>query len=217
MRKWIPLLIVAAAFIASAIVYPRLPEMVPTHWSGMDAQPDGWSSRAFGAWLFPVILLGMWALLRILPKIDPRGSNYAKFGGAFEGIIVSVMLFMLGMHIIVLRAALGHPAPMQRVVPIGIGLLFVAIGNLLPRARPNWFVGIRTPWTLSSDRVWEKTHRFGGRVFVLAGILIVLGALITVQWAHLVMTTVIVLCLATVLAYSYLEWKREQSPARSAS
>jgi uncharacterized membrane protein len=217
MRKWIPLLIVVAAFAASAIVYPRLPEMIPTHWRGMDAQPDSWSSRAIGAWLTPVILLGMWALVRILPAIDPRGANYAKFGGAFEGIIVSIMLFLLGMHIIILRAALGLPVAMQRVVPVGVGVLFVAIGNLLPRARPNWFVGIRTPWTLSSDRVWEKTHRFGGHVFVAGGIVIVLAALAMTQWAHIVLVTVVLLCTASVLTYSYVEWKREQSPASPAS
>lgn len=217
MRKWIPLLIVVAAFAASAIVYPRLPEMIPTHWRGMDAQPDDWSSRAFGAWLTPVLLLGMWALVRILPAIDPRGANYAKFGGTFEGIIVSIMLFLLGMHIIILRAALGLPVAMQRVVPVGVGVLFVVIGNLLPRARPNWFVGIRTPWTLSSDRVWEKTHRFGGHVFVAGGIVIVLAALAMTQWAHIVLVTVILLCTASVLTYSYVEWKREQSPASPAS
>ncbi len=215
MRKWIPLLIVAAAVIASATVYPRLPETIPTHW-GMDGQPNDWSSRAFGAWLSPAILLGMWALLRILPAIDPRGSNYAKFGDAFEGIIVSIMLFMLGMHIIILRAALGHPVAMQRVVPIGVGALFVAIGNLLPRARPNWFVGIRTPWTLSSDRVWEKTHRFGGHLFVATGIVIVLAALTIPQWAHIVLVTAVLLCTAAVLIYSYVEWKRDQSPASTA-
>jgi immunity protein, SdpI family len=213
MRKWIPLLIVVAAFAASAIVYPRLPEMVPTHWSGMDAQPDDWSSRAFGAWLTPVLLLGMWALVRILPAIDPRGANYAKFGGAFEAIIGSLMLFLLGMHILLLREALGHPAPMQRVVPFGVGILLIVIGNLLPRARPNWFVGIRTPWTLSSDRVWEKTHRFGGRVFVAGGLLITIAALVWVQWAHAVLFGVILLSTASVLIYSYVEWKRERTPA----
>ena len=216
MRKWIPLLIVAVAVIASAIVYPRLPEMMPTHWRGMDPQPDGWSSRAFGAWITPVILLGMWALLRILPAIDPRGSNYAKFGDAFEGIIVSIMLFMLVMHIVILRAALGYPVAMERVVPVGLGVLFVVIGNLLPRARPNWFVGIRTPWTLSSDRVWEKTHRFGGRVFVAGGMVIVLASLAMPQWTHTV-PIVVLLCASAAVGYSYLEWKREQSPARPAS
>jgi uncharacterized membrane protein len=212
MRKWIPLLIVVAAFIASAVVYPRLPESMATHFD-MSGQPNGWSGRLFGAWVVPLFLVFMLGLVRVLPAIDPRGSNYAKFGGAFEGIIVSIMLFMLVIHIVMLRAALGYPVAMQRVVPLGIGVLFVVMGNLLPRARPNWFVGIRTPWTLSSDRVWEKTHRLGGLLFVAGGILIVLAALVMEQWAHIVLITVVLLCTATVFIYSYVEWKREQSPA----
>ncbi len=216
MRKWIPLLIIAAAFGASAIVYPMLPATIPTHWN-LAGQPDKWSSRLWGAWMLPVFILGAWALTRVLPAIDPRGANYAKFGGAFEGIVISVMLFMLALHIVVLRASLGYPVDMRRVVPIGIGLVFLAIGNLLPRARPNWFVGIRTPWTLSSDRVWEKTHRFGGRVFVAAGILITLAGLFAVQWAHAVAFTVILITVTTVLVYSYLEWKREQPSGRQTS
>jgi len=212
MRKWIPLFIVVAAFIVSAVVFPRLPETMPTHFDG-SGQPNGWSSRLFGAWAVPLFLLFMWGLVRVLPAIDPRGSNYAKFGGAFEGIIVSIMLFMLALHIVMLRAALGYPVAMQRVVPVGIGVLFVVMGNLLPRARPNWFVGIRTPWTLSSDRVWEKTHRLGGHLFVAGGILIVLAALAMEQWAHIVLITVVLLCTATVFIYSYLEWKREQNPS----
>jgi uncharacterized membrane protein len=215
MRKWIPLLIVAAAFIASAVVYPRLPESMPTHFD-MSGQPNGWSSRLFGAWLLPLFLLGMWALVRVLPAIDPRGGNYAKFGGAFEGIIVSIMLFMLGMHIVVLRASLGHPVAMQHVLPVGVGVLFIVIGNLLPRARPNWFVGIRTPWTLSSDRVWEKTHRLGGRVFVAGGVIITVAAFASAKWAQVVLVTVTILCAATVMIYSYLEWKREQSASVAA-
>jgi uncharacterized membrane protein len=214
MRKWIPLLIVAAAFIASAVVYPRLPERIPTHWN-LAGQPDDWSNRIWGAWVLPIFLFGMWALVQVLPRIDPRGANYAKFGGAFEGIIVSVMLFMLALHLVTLRASLGYPVQMQRVMPIGVGVLFIVIGNLLPRARPNWFVGIRTPWTLSSDRVWEKTHRFGGRVFVAGGILITIAGFLLVQWAHAVLFTVVLLCAASVLIYSYLEWKREQ-PASGA-
>jgi immunity protein, SdpI family len=215
MRKWIPLLIIAAAVVASAIVYPRLPETIPTHWN-MDGQPDGWSSRAFGAWITPVLLVGVWALFRVLPAIDPRGANYAKFGSAFEAIIDSLMLFLLGMHIVLLRAGLGHPVQMERIAPFGVGVLLIVIGNLLPRARPNWFVGIRTPWTLSSDRVWEKTHRLGGRLFVAGGFLIAIAALFWVERAQVVLIAVIVFNTATVLIYSYLEWKREQMPASSA-
>lgn len=215
MRKWIPLLIVVAAFVASAVVFPRLPETMPTHFD-MSGQPNGWSTRLFGAWVVPLFLLFMWGLVRVLPAIDPRGSNYAKFGGAFEGIIVSIMLFMLGIHIVVLRASLGHPVAMQHVLPVGIGVLFIVIGNLLPRARPNWFVGIRTPWTLSSDRVWEKTHRLGGRVFVAGGVIITVAAFASAKWAQVVLVTVTTLCAATVMIYSYLEWKREQSASVAA-
>jgi len=216
MRKWIPLLIVIAAFAASAIVYPRLPETIPTHWN-MDGQPDGWSSRAFGVLITPVILLFVWGFVRVLPAIDPRGANYAKFGGAFEAIFDSLMLFLLGMHIVLLRAGLGYPVQIQRIAPFGIGVLLIVIGNLLPRCRPNWFVGIRTPWTLSSDRVWEKTHRFGGRLFVAAGFLIAIAALFWAQWVHVVLVTSILLATAAVLIYSYLEWKREQSTASAVS
>ncbi|MDP9280347.1 MAG: SdpI family protein [Gemmatimonadota bacterium] len=216
MRKWIPLLIVAAAFLASAVVYPRLPERMPTHWElsphppGSLPTPNGWSDRMWGAWALPSFLLGMWALVRILPKIDPRGSNYAKFGGAFEVIIGSIMLFTLALHIVVLGASLGYPMQMQRIIPIGVGVLLVIIGNLLPRTRSNWFLGIRTPWTLSSDRVWEKTHRLGGRLFVAGGILIIIAGLLWVQWADKILFAVMTVVAFSVLIYSYLEWKREQ-------
>jgi uncharacterized membrane protein len=216
MRKWIPLLIILAAVGASVVVYPKLPETIPTHWN-MDGQPDGWSPRSFGAFITPVILLTIWGFILVMPAIDPRGANYAKFGGAFAAIMDSLMLFVLGMHILLLRAGLGHPVAMERVAPFGIGILLIVIGNLLPRARPNWFVGIRTPWTLSSDRVWEKTHRFGGRVFVAAGFLIAMTALLWAQRVHVVLIGGMLIAASSVLIYSYVEWRREQSPASPAS
>jgi len=216
MRKWIPLLIILAAVGASVVVYPKLPETIPTHWN-MDGQPDGWSPRSFGAFITPVILLTIWGFILVMPAIDPRGANYAKFGGAFAAIMDSLMLFVLGMHILLLRAGLGHPVAMERVAPFGIGILLIVIGNLLPRARPNWFVGIRTPWTLSSDRVWEKTHRFGGRVFVAAGFLIAMTALLWAQRVHVVLIGGMLIAASSVLIYSYVEWRREQSPPSPAS
>jgi uncharacterized membrane protein len=209
MRKWIPLLIVVAAAVASLVVYPTLPATVVTHWD-IHGNANGWSSRFWGAWLMPIFLVAVWAFMRILPAIDPKGRNYAKFGSAFEGIIISIMLFLLGLHIIVLRSAMGYPVAMQRVLPLGMGALFVVMGNLLPRARPNWFVGIRTPWTLSSDRVWEKTHRFGGKIFVAGGILILLTALVAPDRAHIALMGVVAASAAAVLIYSYVEWRRSR-------
>ena len=217
MRKWIPLVLVAAAFIASAVVYPNLPERIPTHWN-LAGEADDWSDKSFGVWVIPLVMIFMWALMRFLPAIDPRGSNYAKFGGAFEAIMISVMAFMLGFHLVALAAARGYPVDMARVLPIGVGLLLVVIGNLLPRARPNWFVGIRTPWTLSSDRVWEKTHRFGGRVFVAGGLIIAASALLAGDWTRWVLGCVVAICSLTVGLHSYLEWRKEKSaPAAPAA
>lgn len=216
MRKWIPLLIVIAGLVASAIVYPDLPERMPTHWN-MAGEVDGWTRRAWGAWMIPIVIALMWALMRWLPTIDPRGKNYMKFGGAFEGIMISVMLFMLVLHLITLRAALGYPVAMERVLPVGVGVLFVTIGNLLPRARPNWFVGIRTPWTLSSDRVWEKTHRVGGRLFVLGGILIALSTLFGTTWSRAVFIAVVAICSLGAVIYSYMEWRKEKAAAAAST
>lgn len=214
MRKWIPLLIVAAAFIASAVVYPSLPDRMPTHWN-FQGEVDGWSGRAWGAWMIPLMIVLLWGLMRWLPSIDPRGSNYVKFGGAFEGIMVAVMLFMLAVHAIVLRAALGYPVAVDRLLPFGVGVLLAVIGNLLPRARSNWFVGIRTPWTLSSDRVWEKTHRFGGRLFVIGGIVIALAGVIGASWTQWLLFTVVMACSLGAVVYSYIEWRKEKQTAVS--
>lgn len=212
MRKWMPLLIIATALAASAVVYQDLPERVPTHWN-LAGEVDGWSRRAWGAWLMPVVMAFVWALMRWLPAIDPRGKNYEKFAGTFEGIMLSVMVFMLILHGITLAAGLGYPVAMERVAPVSMGLLFIVIGNLLPRARSNWFVGIRTPWTLSSDRVWEKTHRVGGRLFVLGGILISLSALLRASWSHWVVIAVVSVCSVGAVIYSYLEWRKEKTAA----
>jgi uncharacterized membrane protein len=210
MRKWIPLVIIAAALAASAVVYPDLPERIPTHWN-LAGEVDGWSRRAWGAWLMPVVIAFVWGLMRWLPAIDPRRKNYEKFGGTFEGIMLSVMVFMLILHGITLAAALGYPVAMERVAPFSTGLLFIVIGNLLPRARSNWFVGIRTPWTLSSDRVWEKTHRVGGRLFVLGGILISLSALLSASWSHWVVLVIVSVCSIGAVVYSYVEWRKEKT------
>ncbi|HXG71863.1 MAG TPA: SdpI family protein [Gemmatimonadaceae bacterium] len=210
MRKWIPLLIIAAAFIASAAVWSGLPDTMPTHWN-LAGDVDGWSGKAFGAWMLPLVLAGLWLLLRFLPRIDPRRANYAKFGPTYEAIIVTVMLFLFCLHAVALRTALGIPVPMDRLVPLGAGVMMIVIGNLLPRARPNWFVGIRTPWTLSSDRVWERTHRVGGRLLVVGGIVVVLAALFAAQLAQRIMIGTLVAESIAVVAYSYIEWHRLNS------
>jgi uncharacterized membrane protein len=208
MRKWIPLLVIVLAFGASAAVYSDLPERVPTHWN-LSGEVDGWMSREWGAFLMPLILVAQLGLFYVLPRIDPRGANYTKFKSTYDILIITLMIFMLGVHLLILAAAVGVGIPITRIVPAGVGILFIVLGNLMPRMRPNWFVGIKTPWTLSSDRVWDRTHRFSGRLFVVVGALIVLSALLAPALAKPVLGFAPWVLVIAVLAYSYIIWRND--------
>jgi uncharacterized membrane protein len=217
MRRWIAPLIVAASIIITALVFPRLPATIPTHWN-LAGEVDGYSSRVWGAWIMPAMLLLLWGMLRWLPVIDPRGANYAKFSGAFEGMIVLVMLFVFAAQVVILASALGQPVPIDRLAPAGIGLLLIGLGNLLPRARPNWFLGIRTPWTLSNDRVWERTHRVGGYFLVAGGSLTVVATIVAPPlWAFRAMIGVCAASALFLLIYSYVAWRQERGTTETVS
>lgn len=216
MRKWIPYLIVAVAAIASVAVFSQLPDRIPDHNWGT-GKPVGSSSRAVGAFTFPFILLLLTLLMQWLPRIDPRRANYSKFVGTFNAIFISIMLFLLLMHFALLAAALGYPVKFERWVPVGIGLLFIVLGNLMPRARPNWFIGVRTPWTLSSDRVWEKTHRLAGYVLVAAGLVVVVIGMTGARVTQFLIGLVVCVATLSLVVYSYVEWRREGSPTPTSS
>ena len=104
-----------------------------------------------------------------MPRIDPRAENYARFGEAYEVIVASVLVLLLVTHGIMLAVALGYHVSVARIVPALVGALFVVIGNMMPLVRPNWWFGIRTPWTLSNDRVWARTHRLAGYCMTAGG------------------------------------------------
>ena len=209
MRKWIPMLLVIAATLASMLIYSRLPEQVPTHWN-MEGEADDWSSRFFGAWLMPLMMAVILVVLRLVPHIDPRRANYEKFRGAYEAIVILTMAFMLGLHLMLLAVATGVQVSLERVLPGAVGAFFIAIGVLLPRAHPNWFVGIRTPWTLTSDVVWEKTHKFGGILFTASGALTVAAALVAPRAATWVLIATGTVTAISVVAYSFVVWKRDK-------
>ncbi|MGK2934690.1 MAG: SdpI family protein [Gemmatimonadaceae bacterium] len=208
MRKWIPPAIIAVAFIASAAVYSDLPARVPSHWN-VAGEIDGWMNKEWGAFVMPLTLVGLLAMLHVLPRIDPRGANYSKFRSTFESVMITTMAFLLAVHLTMLAIALGKDVSMTRVIPLGIGLLLIVLGNLMPRTRSNWFVGIRTPWTLSNDRVWERTHRLGGRLMVAAGALVMLAGIFAPLRSALVLIASAVTVSVVVFAYSYVIWRTD--------
>lgn len=176
-RDWPVMLVLLAMLAASVRVYPLLPEMVPVHWNAA-GQVDGYGSRAFGAFMLPALAAGIYAMMLVLPVVDPRRANYSRFLGAYRAIRWSLVLFLATLHAILLASALGYRVPVERALPVLLGLLFGVIGICMPRLRHNYFVGVRTPWTLASEEVWHRTHRFAGSAYVLAGVVSTTGALL---------------------------------------
>ena len=212
MRKWYPILVIGIAFAVTIAVYPQLPERIPTHWNAR-GEADGFGSRAFGAFITPVVMLLMFGLVSVLPHIDPRKTNYSKFESTYDIVVNLVLTFTLAVQFVILAASLGAEIAVERVIPFGVGALFAILGNVLPRTRSNWMIGIRTPWTLSSDRVWERTHRVGGYLLFGAGIIVMLAALGAPSRLIAPITMVAIFgATGGSFVYSYAAWRQEQRP-----
>ena len=172
----LPALVLAATVLYTFSVYPELPARMPTHW-GINGQPNGWSPREFGAWLLPGMMVFLWGVFLALPSIDPKRANYDKFGIAYHISALAIVTFEGIVQWAMLNVALGHAVDLNTIVYVGLGAMFAILGMALTFARPNWFFGIRTPWTLSDDGVWERTHKTGGPLLAIAGIVSIIAAL----------------------------------------
>lgn len=211
--RWLGYVVAMVAGAASAWAYPRLPPRVAIHW-GFSGQPDGYSSKLLAVILLPLVILAMRALLTVLPRIDPKGENYQKFARTYWLIFNGVMLFIGVIHLATLGYGLGAPVRMDRVVAAGAGVLLIVVGNYLTRVEPNWFVGIRTPWTLSSDRVWRRTHRVGGWLLAAGGVLMVLTLFVPAGAAIPILIGTIAVVAVVPVVLSFLLWRREREGAR---
>lgn len=175
--SWIAPLIIAGMFIFSLLAYPALPEHVPSHWNTY-GEIDSTMPKAIGAFLMPVFAAALWGLLRVLPVIDPKRVNYSQFSGTMSAIILLIVAFFAFMHALVLGVPLGWSIDLPRLMMAGVSIMFVALGVLMPRiSAQNYFVGIRTPWTLEDPEVWRQTHRLGGSLFAAGGAAGIVGAL----------------------------------------
>ena len=207
--RWFGIILAILLAGVSVWAYPQLPVRVATHWNAA-GQPNGYSTRAFAVAFIPGLMVLITLLFQVLPLVDPKRSNYAKFLGSYWVIANAVLLFLGAVHVFVLAHGLGYGVSIARVVPLFMGIMFLALGNVLPRIEPNWFVGIRTPWTLSSDVVWRKTHRTGGWLFFLGGCVLMIEALLfPITFWPLYALTIVPVVLAPIIQ-SYILWKREQ-------
>ena len=208
MRKWIPFLLIVAAVALSIFYYPQLPEKMATHW-GASGEPNGYSSRLWGAWMLPLFMALIWMILRAIPHIDPRKANYEKFAGMYDALVILILAFLLLMHVVVLMGATGTQIRMERVLMPSVGIFIAIMGLLIPRVHPNWFVGIRTPWTLTSDLSWERTHKVGGPLFVMLGVVMIASSFLAPEVAIWILVAAALAIVIFLFAYSYQVWKTD--------
>ncbi|WP_273888324.1 SdpI family protein [Rubrobacter naiadicus] len=208
-RTELPLLVlVVAMFAAGARAWRLVPGRVAVHWD-LSGRPDGYGGRFEGLFLLPLITLGVYVLMRFLPRIDPLRESYEAFGGVYLVFRYAVVILLTLVYGFMLAWDLGYELSLSRAITVVLGMLFVVLGNFLGKVRPNWFVGIRTPWTLSSRRSWVRTHRLGGWLFVLAGLALMgMGLVYPAAGAVAIGPTVLV-CVAVPLVYSYRVWKAD--------
>jgi len=199
--------IILLSFIIGIYFYPQIPEKMASHWNAQ-GQVDGYMSKFLGSFFIPFILVGLALLFVAIPKIDPLKVNIEKFRKYYDGFIILFFVFMLSIHFQVILWNLGIKISPNVVLPIGLGLLFFYIGILCENAKRNWFIGIRTPWTLNSERVWEKTHKIGGKLFKIAGVIAFVGVFFQNYVLFFILVPVISVAAYTII-YSYIEYQKE--------
>jgi uncharacterized membrane protein len=199
------LILTAGVAAYTAALYPSLPELIPIHW-GIDGKVDGWAPKAWAAWFGPGAMGLMLGLLFGLPWLSPRQFQVESFRGTFNYLMLLVTALFGYIHVVCLQTALHPQLDSGRVLISGLMLFMAALGNVLGKTRRNYWIGIRTPWTLASDRVWNATHRLGARLLVAAGLL---GA--AMVWAGVPVAWVFWLLMAALLApavHSLILYKR---------
>lgn len=199
--------LVALDFVFGLVAWRLMPARVPTHW-GVSGEPNGWGPAWVNAFLPPAIAVVLYLTFLYIPLIDPLHRSYGAFGGPLRFLRFLVVGFLVVVHVLVVLASLGVAVPMDRAMRAALPLLFAGIGMIAPRLKPNWFFGIRTPWTLASEEVWTKTHALGGKLWTAGGLLLVPCAFLPGPAGLAVLVAGIAALALVPVAYSAVLFKR---------
>ena len=203
-------IIVGIALLSFAIgvyYFPQMPEQMASHWDAK-GRVDDYLSKSWGLFLMPVTLVGLALLFMAIPRIDPLRENIAKFRRYYDGFVILFMIFMIFVDFQTILWNVGIKISPNTFLPIATGLLFIGAGILCENTKRNWFIGIRTPWTLSSEQVWDKTHKIGGKLFKIAGVTAMVGILFQSYAVFFVLIPAILVAAYTIV-YSYFEYQKE--------
>jgi len=215
-RREIPqLVLIFAMFSVAAAAWPFAPDRMPAHWN-FAGEVDRYGGKFEGLVLLPLVAAALYLLFLLLPRIDPGRANYATFAKVYTLIRLSIIAVLAFVYACSLLAAFGYHVDMGLLVPLAIGLLFCVLGNVMGKIRPNWFVGVRTPWTLSSRESWNKTHRLAGRLFVVMGCAVGAYGFLQRGWILAVVVGMSIAMMLWVVIYSYVVWRSDPDRLRPA-
>lgn len=205
----IVLTLIAIAVIAGLLLWNQLPDQMASHWNAND-EVDGYISKFWGVFLMPLTTLGLFALLLVVPNIDPHKANIEQFRSTFNLFIVFIVIFLLYIHGLTVAWSLGYQnfKISSAMLPF-LGILFIMIGFMLRKAKRNFFIGIRTPWTLSSDSVWDKTHQTGSVLFMLSGAFALAGSFFGGMTAFWFLFVPLIGSVLFLVIYSYVLYRNE--------
>ncbi len=200
-RQKIILGILLASFIIGALAYSQLPTKVAIHWMS-NGFPQGYTNRFWGAFLLPLTSLALYLLFYLGRKMDRKRSNVGRASKDFENFEIIVQAVLLYLFILILWWNTIYPIDVARWLSPGIGLVYIAFGNLIVKAMPNWTIGIRTPWTLKSSTSWRKTHRLARWLLYSCGFLTLYGMILP-QLAFWFVLLPVILTAIICIIYSY--------------
>jgi len=206
--------ILILTFAAAIVAYPYLPDRLASHWDA-SGEVNGYLPKIWALFIVPVISAALTPLFLLIPRIDPLRENIAKFMDAYEQFVIVILAFLLYVSLLTIFWNMGIRFSITQLLSPAFGALFYACGILISKAKRNWFIGIRTPWTLSSDRVWDKTHAIGGKLFRIAGILALIGIVLP-GIAFILLLGPILLITVYLVVYSYLEFRKEEKDGKPA-
>ncbi len=198
-------LIIALLIVAAAVLYPGLPDPMPSHWNTA-GEVDSWMPKFWNVLLLVSMPVFMVLLMKFIQVVSPKGFRTEQFSDVINVLQLVFVAFSAGIATTVFLFAKGVSVDMTVTVMSFVGALFIVLGNYMGKFRKNFFLGIRTPWTLASDEVWAKTHRFGGWLFVLGGVGIIIMGFAGVN--QLVLTSILIFVAIVPLVYSFLLYKK---------
>lgn len=199
------ILLILLAFAISIYFYPTLPDRMPIHWN-IRGEVDSYGSKAFGAYGMPLMGLGIYVLFLALPYIDPKRKNYESFKSTYQLFKYIIIIFFFCFHTITLLNATGINVNVVMFTQVAVSFLFILLGNAMGRVKHNYFVGIRTPWTLASEDVWKKTHRLAAPLWVAGGLINLILSLLGIASYGFIAITIMISIVPVV--YSFIIFQR---------